>query len=306
MFPEYIKNNYVTAIGSGSNWKLNIKSPTNPVNTYFIETLNAIEYIYSNNVGKFQVLYSGGADSEYICNCFLYLGISFDPIIINLVDGSGNSYNIHDYKYAIEFCKCKNLNPIIYTLDFQKFVNDGDIVSIANEISCAAIEVPATVYIAGKLDGFTILGNNPPYLKLNKTANIWEYTATEEIFSTLKYYEKFKLNGCPFLLSYTPEMLLSFLLDPTIKNLCTNKLPGKIGSNSSKSHVYNNGSNFNIPVYDFTIKNRIKFSGYEKIYEDSWFNNHPNIKIFHDQYKKTWNGSYSEPYDILVQRLLNI
>jgi hypothetical protein len=96
-------------------------------------------------------------------------------------------------------------------------------------------------------------------------------------------------------------MMLAFLLDPSIIKLGTGQLRGKTGSNSTKSYVFNNGSNFNMPVYDFVNKTRIKFTGYEKIYH-SELNNHPNMKIF-DEFKKKWNGEYLEPYTDIVKRL---
>jgi hypothetical protein len=96
-------------------------------------------------------------------------------------------------------------------------------------------------------------------------------------------------------------MMLSFLLDPNIVKLGTGQLPGKTGSNSTKSHVFNNGSNFGMPVYDFVTQKRIKFTGYEQIYHSDIMD-HPNMKIF-DEFKKKWNGEYLEPYTDAVKRL---
>jgi hypothetical protein len=95
--------------------------------------------------------------------------------------------------------------------------------------------------------------------------------------------------------------MLSFLLDPNIVKLCTNQLLGKTGSNSTKSHAFNNGSNFNMPLYDFVSQARIKFTGYEKIYHSDMMH-HPNMKIF-DEFKLKWNGEYLEPYASAVRRL---
>ena len=78
-------------------------------------------------------------------------------------------------------------------------------------------------------------------------------------------------------------------------------VPGKTGSNSSKSLVYNNGSGFNIDVYDFINMTRIKYTGYEKI-NSSPLMNHPNLKIF-EEYKKKWNGEYLELYSDVVKKL---
>jgi hypothetical protein len=152
-----------------------------------------------------------------------------------------------------------------------------------------------------KLDGYSIIAGGDPYIKYNESNNIWLFEELEYAHSSLRYYEKNNLNGSPFILSYTPEMMLSFLLDPKIVELGSGLIPGKTGSNSSKSYVYNNGSEFNIDVYDFVNMSRVKYTGYEKI-NSSPLMDHPNMKIF-DEFWKKWNGEYLEPYQDVVKRL---
>jgi hypothetical protein len=297
---ELTKNNYLYGIGHGENWYVNIDPPRRKVKTYFEETLDAVEYVYANKTGKFQVLYSGGLDSQYVCEVLLHLGMDFEPVIIELKNNNGEILNAHDIKYAYEFCESKNINPIKYDLNFEQFIYSGKNVEIAESVTCCSFALPATMHVASQLDGFTLLGNDPPYMRLEPN-NVWVLEELEYIHSLLRFYKKYNVNGCPFLLSYTPEMMLAFLLDPSIIKLGTGHLQGKTGSNSTKSYVFNNGSNFNMPVYDFVNKTRIKFTGYENIYH-SELKNYPNMKIF-DEFKKTWNGEYLEPYTDIVKRL---
>jgi hypothetical protein len=296
---ELTKNNYLYGIGHGDNWHVHIDPPTRKVKSYFEETLDAVEYIYANKTGKFQVLYSGGLDSQYVCEVLLYLQIDFDPVIINLKNNDGDLLNYHDTIYAYEFCNLKNIKPIIYNLNFEKFVEDGEHLKIAESVTCSGTALPATMYVSSQLDGFSLLGNDPPYMRFEN--NVWYLEELEYIHSLLRFYKKFNLNGCPFLLSYTPEMMLSFLLDPRICDLANGKYPGKLGTNSSKSYVFNNVSNFNMPVYDFTTRERIKFNGYEEIYNTEIMN-HPNMVKF-QEFKNYWNGEYLEPYHDVVKRL---
>lgn len=298
---ELTKNNYLYGTGHGSTWHVNIDPPTRKVKTYFEETLSAVEEIYASKTGKFQVLYSGGLDSQYVCEILLHLGMPFDPVIIELKDSAGQVLNQHDIQYAYEFCNARSITPIKYDLNFEKFIDSGENVAIAESVSCCSFVLPATMHVASQLDGFSLLGNDPPYLRYEKDKNLWVLEELEYIHSLLRYYNKYNVNGCPFLLSYTPEMMLSFLLDPSIVKLGTNQLPGKTGSNSTKSHVFNNGSNFNMPVYDFVTQSRIKFTGYEKIYHSTLMY-HPNMKIF-EEFKTKWNGEYLEPYADAVIRL---
>ena len=298
---EITKNNYLYGTGSNDTWHVNIDPPTRKVKTYFEETLDAVEYVYANKTGKFQVLYSGGLDSQYVCEVLLHLGMDFEPVIIELKNNAGAVLNHHDIKYAYEFCELRNITPVKYDLNFENFIDTGKNVEIGEAVHCGSFRMPATMHVASQLDGFSLLGNDPPYLRYEKDKNIWVLEELEIIHSLQRYYKKFNVNGCPFLLSYTPEMMLAFLLDPSIVKLGTNQLPGKTGSNSTKSNVFNNGSNFNMPSYDFVTWSRIKFTGYELIYK-SELANHPTMKIF-DEFRKRWSGEYLEPYADVVARL---
>ncbi len=298
---ELTKNNYLYGTGHGDTWHVNIDPPTRKVKTYFEETLDAVEYVYANKTGKFQVLYSGGLDSQYVCEVLLHLKMDFDPVIIELLDKDNSVLNAHDIKYAYEFCESRNLKPVVYKLDFHNFIESGKNVEIAESVTCCSFALPTTMHVASQLDGFTLLGNDPPYLRYEKDKGVWMLEELEYIHGLLRYYKKFNVNGCPFLLSYTPEMMLSFLLDPSIVKLGTGQFPGKMGSNSTKSYVFNNGSNFNMPSYDFVTMARIKHTGYEKIYRSDYMK-HPNMQIF-EEYRKKWNGEYLEPYTEAVKRL---
>jgi hypothetical protein len=299
---EYTKDNYLYGTGSGDTWHVNIDPPKRKVKTYFEETVEAVEYVYANKTGKFTVMLSGGLDSRYVCEVLLKLGLEFDVVIIELKDNKGQNYNEHDFKYAYEFCKNKNIIPKTFILNFDKFVDSGRIVEIAESVSCCSPVVSTCLHVIEQLDGFILLGNDPPYLRLEKDKNVWMLEELQYIHGLLRYFQKHNLPGCPFLLSFTPEMMLSFLLDPHILKLGTGQHPGKLGSNSTKSYVFNNGSGFNMPIYDFTNKTRIKLNGFEFIYK-SPIRYHPNLSIFYDNFFKIWNGEYLEPYTEVIERL---
>lgn len=303
---ELIKNDYLRGTGHGDTWHVSITPPTNKIQTYFQETIKNVEYLHANKTGRFQVLFSGGLDSQYVCEVLLRLGMLFDVIIIELKSNSGEVYNYHDIKYAYEFCKSRGITPIKYALNFDSFVDSGKIIEIAESVTCSSFALPATMHVASQLDGFSLLGNDPPYLRL--VNQVWMLEELEYIHSLLRFYKRFNVNGCPFLLSYTPEMMLSFLLDPSIKELGMGLLPGKTGSNSTKARVFNNGSNFSMETYDFTdvkdytTTSRVKYTGYEKIRMNDQLMNHPNMQKF-EYYKTIWAGVYFEPYKDAITRL---
>jgi hypothetical protein len=299
---EYIKDNYLYGTGSGDTWHVNIEPPKRKVKTYFEETLEAVEYVYANKTGRFTVMLSGGLDSQYVCEVLLKLGIKFDTVVIEYLDNQGQHYNDHDTKWAYEFCLSRNIYPKKMNVNFDRLVESGEAVEIAESIKCCSIVVSYFLCVVSKIDGFILIGNDPPYLKFEQDKNIWMLEELQYIHGLLRFYQKYNLPGCPYLLSYTPEMMLSFLLDPHIVKLGTGQYPGKLGSNSTKSLVFNNVSNFNLPVYNFTDKTRVKLHGFENIYK-SPIMNHENLRIFQDHFKKIWNGEYLEPYTDAVARL---
>ena len=286
---DYIKDNYMQGTGNGDTWHVRIDPPKGPVLSYYEEAKKTAEYVWANKTGHLYLLYSGGMDSEYVFSLFLELGFNFTPVVIKL----GN-YNEHDLKYAFDFCSSKGVDPKIIEVDFDHFVKSGKIVDIATSIKCSGHQIPATMHIAEQLDGFVVLGNDPPYMKLDTRENVWKLEELELIHSILTFFKTRRLEGCPFFLSYTPEMMLSFLLDPTMVDLANHRIPGKLGTNTTKVHVYNNGSNYH-------LVNRPKYTGYEIIEKNDIFQ-HENLKIFED-FSKMWGGAYYEPYHQLVERL---
>ncbi len=287
---DLLKDNYMSGSGNGDTWYVDIQPPKKKVRSYFEETIEAAEYVYANKTGRIHLLYSGGMDSEYVFNIFLTLGFDFTPVIIRL----NSNYNQHDLKYAFDFCESKGVTPTIVDVDFDEFVKSGQIVDLAQEMKCSAFQIPLTMHVANQLDGFIVMGNDPPYMKYNKETGIWQVEELELIHSILNNFRLKKLEGCPFFLSYTAEMMLSFLLEPRMANLAKGRYPGKLGTNSSKIHVYNNND-------QFYMLPRTKYTGYEHIEELEIFQ-HPNIKIF-EEFSKVWGGAHYEDYKPLVERL---
>ncbi len=296
---ELLKDNYMYGTGHGKDWHVHIEPPKRKVKSYYEESVDAIEYIYANKTGKFQVLYSGGIDGQYVIELLMRFKMPFDTVIIQIRDSKGQLLNGHETVYAYEYCKSRNITPITYELNFTEFVESGRMLEIANSITCCSMALPGTMHVCSQLDGFLLLGNDPPYLR-NENGT-WLVEEVEYSHGLLRFFEKNKLNGAPFFLQYTAEMELAFLLDPAIKKLASNEDPSRKGSNSTKAIVFNNGSDFNIPVYDFSTAKK-KYTGYEKIYNSDFAKTHPNLTIYKELRSK-WNGEYLEPYNSVVNRL---
>ena len=286
----YTRNNYLRASGSGANFKVEIDPPTGRNLDYHKSTLEVAKEIHDRKQGKLYLMYSGGVDSEYALNVFLSLGIEITPVIVKLTP----NYNDHDVKYAFEFCRSKKLNPIIIDLDFDWFVKSGKIIDVAKFSECGAYQIPSTFHALEQLDGTIIMGSHgPPHL--TKVSDQWLVDELEAVHSVLKYFDRAGIYGYPFMLSYTNEQYFSFLQDPLMQALADNKIPGKLGNNSSKGLVYNRISGFNMPI-------RKKYTGYENIENQTIFS-HENIQWFLTEGQQ-WYGKHHDTYANLISKVI--
>lgn len=283
-----IYNDYIDGTGNGPTWHVKIRPPSRIVRPYYRETALAAELIWEKKLGKIHVCLSGGMDSEYALAVFQSLGMEAIPVILR------TKYNAHDIKYAFKYCENNNLSPIVIDLDFDYFVKSGQFLDIATKTNCAAYQYIATMWLTNLIGGTVITGETDPHLYLGKDGK-WYVDEIEPVFCHLKYYEMNDIHTMPYMIRHSPEQFLAFLLEPTIKKLVNNEIPGKTGSYSSKVHVYNN-------QVKFKIEDRKKQNGYEVV-ETSPIFQHPDMQLVKSWKDKFWGSSNFE-YNYLVNTLL--
>lgn len=284
-----VHNNFMHSFANDEYFKVKVEPITRPVKTFYEETVNAIEIIYSQKIGQFYVLYSGGKDSEYLLYVCLTLGLDVKPIIIS------TQYNQYDIKYAFDFCEEHNLSPVVLNIDYDKFIDGDEFNEVFKNMNSSCYHYALNCHIKTKIDGTIITGESSPWLKKG-TDGLWYYYEPEAIHKLFEFYENKNLHGAPFALTYTAEQYLAFLKDPTMVNLINNNILGKMGSDSSKIHVYNNQ-----PF--FKIKDRPKYYGYELIEKSPIFN-HPNMIAVRNNHKKYWRACFFE-YHKLIHSMEN-
>jgi hypothetical protein len=287
---ESIFNNYLKSSGHGKTWHVEIDPPTRKVGSYYEETVIAAELIWAKKQGTLYLCYSGGLDSEFVLNVFLSLGMKIKPVIMQ------TQYNYPETKYAYKMCMKKNLDPVVIPLDYDNFVKSGKFLEIASQVDCAAYQMSANMWIISQLDGTVITGNDPPHMK--KCNDKWYMDEEEVTHALFSYYKKNNIYGTPFFLTYTPELMTSFLIDPTIQLLANNKIPGKTGSNSSKVHVFNNNNG------KFELEQRTKLTGYELV-ELSPIFNHPDIQLVNSWRERLWGSSDHEYFELVNKLMVN-
>jgi len=285
---ELLYNNYMRSSGNGPTWCVEIDPPARPVLSYWEETKIACSLVYEQRTAPLQLCYSGGLDSEFVLATLMDLGIPVEVVIMK------TQYNHHETKYAFKFCDAKNITPTVVDLDYDWFVTSGQLLEIAESMKCSQWQIPANMWLAEQLTGTVITGNDPPHMKLNQQDNLWYLDEEEIIHSQFNFWKQRNILGTPFLLSYTPECMLSFLLDPTMEKLAKHGFPGKLGTNSTKVHVFNRLSNYN-------LEQRVKQHGYEVVEKSPIFN-HPDIQTV-ISWQDKWKGTSDHEYHDVVQKL---
>jgi hypothetical protein len=285
---KFIYNNYIRGSGNGATWHVDIDPPSRPVKSYYNECCTAAEMIWTQKTGKLYITLSGGLDSEYALAVFRSLGMEIHPVIMRFTQG----YNQHDIAHAFKYCNENNIDHTVIDLDFDKFVESGEMLSMATAGQCSFYEMPASVWLAKQLDGTVITGNDPPHMK--RVNDKWYYDEEEYSHCQFTMWRQHGIEGTPFFLAYTAEQALSFLIEPTIVDLAHDRIPGKTGTNSSKVHVFNNGTGFN-------LENRQKYTGYEQIYNQT-ISKHPDmLQVL--SYRDRWGGCSNHEYFDIVTKL---
>jgi hypothetical protein len=279
-------NNYFTTSGNGKSWTVNIGKCTNKhIEDFHSECLRSAKLIYETATSPITLLFSGGLDSEFMIRVFTKSKVPFNTAIL-----SYGEYNVHDTKYAIDYCNSHGINPTIVDIDIKDFIESGKILDIANQAKCAAYQMPSVMYGLTKLDGTLVMANGEPYLK--NYDGIWKYQETEHVNSYMGWYEQNAIDGTPDFLRYTAETTLSFLLEERVRELVNNQHPGKLSTRTSKHLIYSK---------NYTFVPRQKYTGFEKIEQGDLFN-HPvfnEIKKLKDIYGGVFEIEYKDLISIL-------
>jgi hypothetical protein len=281
---KLVHNNYLRGSGSGSTWNVEIDAPVSHVGTYFEETVKAAEMIWAQRQGTLYLCYSGGLDSEFVLSVFRHLGMNVVPVIMC------TQFNQTERQYAFDYCKAHDITPVTVDLDLVQFIESGHMLEIAKNIKCGAWQMSSNMWLTSQLDGTVITGECPPHLK--KVDNVWYHDEDQIYHAQLTYFKKYKVYGTPFFLNYTPEMVYAFLTDPAIVDLANDRIYGKLGSHSTKVHVYNNNSGA------FELINRTKLHGYETVKNHPIFE-HADIQYLTKMQKKWWGLSDTEYHNMI-------
>jgi hypothetical protein len=105
--------------------------------------------VLKNDLQKIEnilVYYSGGLDSELVCNSLIESGKKFTPVIFQWTNNN-DIINQHDLNYAFKFCKEKNLKPIIKTVNLETLWNSQEFEKLAIDTGIVSPQIVTYAYI---------------------------------------------------------------------------------------------------------------------------------------------------------------
>ena len=239
---------------------------------------------------------SGGKDSEVTARSFLEAGVAIEGAIVRHEDDS----NLYDIAWAIIFCEQHNLNYKIYDIVMKDYYTNDNWRDIYSQWD-RTDEYASWTWVVDQVGGFCIGSNGCAYdhlYRLKKDIEFEEYSANNDAYwgdyaypsrmvdesagiikdakwfygvtEQLGYSWDNKCvienkHGMGSFLSYTPEQLLSQLIDPFTTRIFNNEFPNVYIAGQLKNEFYQS--------YWYDIITRPKYTGNELIFEWPEFKN---------------------------------
>lgn len=241
------------------------------------------------------VLFSGGADSEVALRAFAESGIAVSVAILRFAE----DLNIHDYAWAVMICETLRVPYRFYDLDLRKFWKT-EAIEYAKATQCVSPQLLSTMWLVDQVEGYPVLGSGEHYIAKRPPANPsqaseayprthWDLIEKEKIAAWYRHFLVRGRSGCPGFFQYTPELMLSWLVDPMGLDLWNDRIPGKLDSMSTKLRFYKQ---------HFDIKDRPKYSGFEKLTSEDLLFRTTLYDLFSDA-----DWAYATPVPYLVRSL---
>jgi len=194
--------------------------------------------------------YSGGIDSEFVVRTFLEAGIDF-KIATAVMSNQENSY---DLDHSRRFCKALGLHLHEVEIDVVEFF-ETDLESYAVNTTCVSPHFPVHMKLWDQLEGFIVAGHGDPIFK--RINNVWYFQVQEKEDSVYRYAEWRDRKMAPGFYAYTPEILLSFILEKEISNMLITGMATKLDNVIQVKH--------NVYSKYYPITDRVKQTGFEKL-----------------------------------------
>lgn len=228
---------------------------SNSVKSYKEELYNNARLMRDYHVGNFDVLLSGGIDSEIVVRTFKDLNIPHNTYIFKYE----NNINHRDVSSAIEIATCLNIPYKIIDFNLEKFFNT-DAYDIFQKSGCIKAGRLPHIKFFDYIDNIPVMGDAEPYWSRvlqrdYSQKSDWIFPLNEANHNSSMYLQSIgRPNVCDWY-EFNPNLIKSFNELPLIQDLINDRLPGKLSCWTSR-----------IPIHSEIwpdIKHKHKLTGYE-------------------------------------------
>lgn len=262
-------------------WNFKIGKPKK-TKSFFESAQDAASLLWENTYNMEKVLcMSGGLDSELAAFVFISKKLPFTVAIANW-----QNTNNYDIINSIRFCKKHNINYKIYNINLLDFFSSQIFTDLSNNLQIDNPYILPHMFFMSQISGIPILGNGEPDI-FGEENNIY-VNFKEQPASWHRYCNKILKRGCGGFWEYTPELMVSYILE--ISNL--------IKTNYFKSNKF---SDFKAAWMNknFDLKLRKKYTGFEKFHKE-------NTKFMNLVLDKTNNYSLNKSFNLQTSILVNV
>jgi hypothetical protein len=219
-FGKKTSRNSVWDIGNNITEKIQPES-------YYKELYNNASKMKDEHPGTWDMLFSGGIDSEVVVRVFKDLGIKHNTVIFRYE----NNYNIRDVSSAEEICKSLNIPYTIIDFELQKFYENEAYDLFKKTLVPLNFRLPHIKFM-DYIDNIPVMGEAEPYWKRDygidySKPSTWRFVMGEEGHSCSNYLQNLgRENICDWY-EYTPNVIMAFNDLPEIKALLTDEYVGR-------------------------------------------------------------------------------
>lgn len=231
---KYKDSNNHLKLKPNSEFSLEFKEISLNSKNYFEALTYNASLIADTYLQPFDVLLSGGIDSEVVVRIHKNLGIKQNVYTFKFED----DLNIRDVQSAKRICDNLNIPLILIDFDLKKFF-ESDAESLYKKTYTARVETLPRLAFHDYLDNIPIFADGEPYWKrrfLDDYSKKSEWTKFINEYDYVHNLYGIQQNrdviGCWY--AHSPDIFLQYYKDPFIKKLLNDEFKGKISNWSSK------------------------------------------------------------------------
>ncbi len=247
----YNKNAFVTRKKKEDEWFLEYGPISRLPFSWKEECIHTAKVIREQTGLPIKVLFSGGWDSNVVMESFRLAGIPVSAVIVKM-----KNYNLHDIRWAVEYCETYNIKMELLELDILHFL-ENELFVYGDLCQLVSPQFLVPVWAMDQIDGFPIIGLGELFLQ-REIGTDFVYDSDNEkhrLFS--RFLISRKRDGAPEFFKYTPELKLSHLIDPETRYWAKNSRKLRhISTVKYKHELYSK---------HFSLPRRPVYNGFEKL-----------------------------------------